>query len=101
MKVRSKGREPTKEMAVTDEQLMQPVSDYLARARSYDTFDLPHLARLMQVPEQRMREWGEQCSALMDPSWPGQGWVWEVDQFRTWYWGGGMSMLATWARLHG
>lgn len=84
---------------MTDEQLMQPVTDYLERAHGYDTFDLPHLARLMQVSERNMREWAEQRSALMTPSWPGQGWVWEVEHFRVWYWGGGMSALATWARL--
>lgn len=86
-------------MAVTDEQLMQPVSDHLERARPDDTFDLPRLARLMQVPDRSLREWAEQRNALIAPSWPGQGWVWEVEQFRNWYWAGGISVLATRARL--
>lgn len=88
-------------MAVTDEQLMQPVSDYLALAHSYDTFDLPHLAALMQVSGRRLHEWAEQRNdALPAPSWPGQGQVWELEQFRAWYWGGGISTLATWVRLN-
>lgn len=88
-------------MAVTDEQLMQPVSDYLARAHGYDTLDLPRLALLMQVPGLRLHEWAElRNDALPVPSWPGQGQVWEVEQFRTWYWAGGISTLATWVRLN-
>jgi len=87
-------------MAVTDEQLMAPVSDYLAQAGDWDTFDLPRLALLMQVPGQRLHEWAEQRGSLMEPSWPGQGWVWQADQFRSWYWAGGISALATWVRLN-
>lgn len=83
----------------SDEQLMQPVTGYLERARAYDTFDLPHLALLMQVPEQSLREWAEQRQALLTPSWPGQGWVWEVGQFRAWYQAGGIATLATHVRL--
>jgi hypothetical protein len=84
-----------------DEQRMQKVTAWLKQADRDDNFDLHRLASLMGVPAQELRYRAAQSrGTLPPPSWPGEGWAWEVREFSRWYKAGGLEMLATFARLN-